>query len=365
MIELLEVSKEYDGKKAVDNISLKINEGEITVLIGPSGCGKTTTLRMINRLISPTDGKVNINGKDIQGLNPEKLRRNIGYVIQNVGLFPHMSVSKNISTVPRLLKWPKDKCETRVVELLDMIGLNPEEYKGKYPYQLSGGEAQRVGVARALAADPQILLMDEPFGAVDPLNRDILQGEFIKIQKKLQKTVIFVTHDLDEAIRMADRIVVMKDGKIVQYDTPENILASPADKFVRDFAGSNRALKRLSRFAVNDFFHGVNPIGQMSEITASVIVRLAESHFLWVVDGNGILTGWVQSEDIKDGKTILDVMSREDIDDIGIDRDSTLKEALSRMLSQGIEVVPVVDSKGVLVGEISFNEIHKWSSGEM
>jgi len=364
MIELHELTKKYEDKTAVDSISLTMNEGEVTVIIGPSGCGKTTTLRMINRLISPTSGTISVEGKDVCETNVESLRRRIGYVIQNVGLFPHMTVSANISTVPKLLGWSKERQKKRVVELLELIGLNPVDYQDKYPRQLSGGEAQRIGVARALAANPPILLMDEPFGAVDPLNREILQGEFLKIQKKLKKTVVFVTHDLDEAIRMADKILVMKDGRIVQYDSPEEILSAPADKFVRDFVGTNRALKRLSRFPVNDFFHGVKAIKESDMSDCSVIKALEKSEFLWVVDHSEVLKGWVQKEDCETGQSISDIMTVIPWEELGINRDASLRDALSKMLAQEVQSLPVIEKKGVFLGEITLGEIQNRSGQE-
>ena len=253
MILLEHVTKYYGDSTAVNDLSLEVGAGEVCVLIGPSGCGKTTTLRMINRLIEPTSGRIIVNGRDTSQTRPEQLRRSIGYAIQSVGLFPHMTVAANIATVPELLHWDKSQISRRIEELLNLVNLDPAEYAPKYPGQLSGGEAQRIGVARALAADPPNLLMDEPFGAVDPLTREKLQAQFIRIQQELKKTVILVTHDLDEAIRLADRIAIMNSGKLVQYDTPEVVLSKPADKFVHDFVGTDRALKRLSRISIKDF----------------------------------------------------------------------------------------------------------------
>ena len=364
MIELKDVTKKYAGQTAVDSLSVQLNEGEITVIIGPSGCGKTTTLRMINRLITPGSGVIMVEGEDVKAHNVESLRRRIGYVIQNVGLFPHMTVSKNIGTVPRLLGWSKEDRKKRVDELLELVGLKPEDYKYKYPRQLSGGEAQRIGVARALAANPPILLMDEPFGAVDHLHREILQGEFLKIQKKLKKTVVFVTHDLDEAIRMADKILVMKDGRVVQFDTPEEILSNPANKFVRDFVGTNRALKRLSRFSIEDSFHSVLSVKENALLDENMVKNLGEQEFIWVVDEDNKLKGWVQPVDRGIEKTIADVMTIVPYHDLGIYRDASLKEALSRMLSQGVSIVPVIDKEGVLQGEISLEEIQLRSGRE-
>jgi osmoprotectant transport system ATP-binding protein len=242
------VSKRYPGTKsaAVDDISMEIPAGEIVILVGPSGCGKTTTMRMINRLIEPTSGTITIDGEDVLSLDDVKLRREIGYVIQQIGLFPHLSIAQNVSLVPRMLKWKKQRANDRVDEMLSLVGLEPAEFRHRYPRQLSGGQQQRVGVARALAADPPVMLMDEPFGAVDPINRARLQEEFLSVQDKLRKTIVFVTHDFDEAIKMGDRIAVLDQGsKIAQYATPEEILSSPANAFVEGFVGHGATLKRL------------------------------------------------------------------------------------------------------------------------
>nr|WP_218852029.1 ABC transporter ATP-binding protein [Nocardioides panaciterrulae] len=242
------LTKRYSGTRtpAVDAIDLEIPAGEIVVLVGPSGCGKTTTMRMINRMITPTSGAVEIDGKDVASLNDTTLRRQIGYVIQQVGLIPHLTIASNVALVPKLLKWDKSRIARRVDEMLSTVGLDPEVYRNRYPRQLSGGQQQRVGVARALAADPPLMLMDEPFGAVDPITRGHLQDEFLNLQKTLRKTIVFVTHDFDEALKLGDRIAVLREGsRIAQYDTPENILAAPADDFVAGFIGEGAALKRL------------------------------------------------------------------------------------------------------------------------
>lgn len=241
MIELINVSKTYPkGQQAVKNVSFTVKEAEIFVLVGPSGCGKTTTLKMINRLIQPSSGKILIRKKDINNYNPIRLRRDIGYVIQEIGLFPHLTVGENIGLVPRLKKWPKAHKEERISDLLEMIGLEPDVFINRYPIQLSGGQRQRVGVARALAADPQIVLMDEPFGALDPISKEQLQDEFLKLQRKLQKTVVFVTHDIMEAIKLGDRLAIMRNGTTVQIDSPANVINNPADDFVREFLGGHR-----------------------------------------------------------------------------------------------------------------------------
>ncbi|MBA2264661.1 MAG: ATP-binding cassette domain-containing protein, partial [Chloroflexi bacterium] len=244
------VTKRYggpDSAPAVDDLSLTVPAGEICVLVGPSGCGKTTSMKMVNRLIEPTSGRITINGDDVVSLPAVELRRRIGYVIQQVGLFPHLTVGQNVEVVPRLLRWKPKRMRERSDELLELIGLEPAGYRDRYPNELSGGERQRVGVARALAADPPVMLMDEPFGAVDPIRRERLQNEFLRLQARLRKTIIFVTHDVDEAIKMADRIAILRKGGILaQYDTPAAILANPASEFVERFVGADRGLKRLS-----------------------------------------------------------------------------------------------------------------------
>ena len=255
MIEFRNVSKTYAGSDTpvVENLSFEVADGEICVLVGPSGCGKTTSMRMVNRLIEPTEGDILIDGEKNTDMSGTQLRRKIGYAIQQTGLFPHRSIADNIATVPGLLGWDKERTSSRVDELLDLVGLAPDQYRNRYPAELSGGQQQRVGVARALAADPPIMLMDEPFGAVDPITRDRLQQEFLHIQEDIKKTIVFVTHDIDEGIKMGDKIaILMEGGVLAQYDTPENILANPASDFVQSFVGGDRVLKRLSLTLVGD-----------------------------------------------------------------------------------------------------------------
>jgi osmoprotectant transport system ATP-binding protein len=255
MIEFRNVGKTYPGQKdpVVQDLSFEVLDGEICVLVGPSGCGKTTTMRMINRLIEPSEGLILIDGEPNTSMSETKLRRKIGYAIQQIGLFPHRTIAHNVATVPRLLNWDKGRIASRVDELLELVGLEPGRYRDRYPSELSGGQQQRVGVARALAADPPIMLMDEPFGAVDPITREHLQDEFLRIQQDIRKTIVFVTHDIDEAIKMGDKIAIMQVGGILaQYDTPEHILINPASDFVNSFVGGDRALKRLSLLRVGD-----------------------------------------------------------------------------------------------------------------
>ena len=254
-IQLQGVTKNYPGQAepAVDHITMDIAAGEIVVLVGPSGCGKTTTMKMINRLIEPTSGKILIGGTDVLKLDADEHRRNVGYVIQQIGLFPHMRIAENIGLVPRMLGWSRRKTAERVEELLEVVGLAPGEYARRYPRELSGGQQQRVGVARALAADPPVMLMDEPFGATDPITREHLQNEFLRLQRELRKTIVFVTHDFDEALKMGDRIAVMRSQSVIaQYDTPEAILAAPVDDYVGSFIGAGGQLKRLGLMRLRD-----------------------------------------------------------------------------------------------------------------
>lgn len=282
MIKLEKLTKTFksNGKEtiAVDQINLRVPEGKVCVLLGPSGCGKTTTLKMINRLVSPTSGTVTINGQNTATYNTINLRRNIGYVIQQIGLFPNMTVEENISIVPKMLDWPKNKIQDRVVSLLEMMTLDAS-YLKRYPNELSGGQQQRIGVARALAADPPVLLMDEPFGAIDPINRQSIQEEFIKMQEKLGKTVMFVSHDIDEAIKLADRIALFKDGRIEQYDTPNNLLANPATEFVKDFLGADRTLKRLSLVHAESIIDKSTPTIQLDMTAKQIKNILIKSKF--------------------------------------------------------------------------------------
>jgi osmoprotectant transport system ATP-binding protein len=356
MINLEAVTKMYGTAKAVDAFTLDVNTGEVCVIIGPSGCGKTTTLRMINRLIEPTEGKIVVAGKDTATMKPEDLRRSIGYAIQSVGLFPHMTVAENIAVVPGLLHWEKGRIAGRIDELLNLIGLSPSVYAAKYPGELSGGEAQRIGVARALAADPTVLLMDEPFGAVDPLTRYRLQSQFIQIQQELHKTVILVTHDLDEAIRLADRIAVMDAGRLLQYDIPEIILSRPANKFVHDFVGADRALKRLSRLSVASFIKP-SPSMSINMLLPAFGSTLGQYQWIWVVDDGQRLIGWADRNSLSKAASLADATVRADINDIAVTSHATLREALSRMLEQGFKTIPVIDEDGRLIGQVELADI--------
>lgn len=307
MIRMENVTKRYveGATPSVDNLTLEVPEGSTVALIGPSGCGKTTTMRMINRLIEPTEGRIFVNGEDGTRADPVQLRRHIGYVIQNVGLFPHMTIADNIAAVPNLLGWDQPRIEKRTAELLDLVGLDASEMLTRYPRQLSGGQRQRIGVARALAADPAVLLMDEPFGAIDPIARARLQDEFRQILSRVRKTVVLVTHDLDEAIRLGDRIAIMREGRIVQYDTPDAILSRPADDFVSNFVGVDRAIKRLSLFSVADAARSGPPADARSSVAASLNLRDALSlmvagntDVLAVTGQGGAVTGHLTREAI-------------------------------------------------------------------
>jgi osmoprotectant transport system ATP-binding protein len=303
MLRLESVSKQYGSRTVVHELTFDIPDGDLCIIIGPSGCGKTTTLKMINRLVEPSSGRIVLDEEDITRADPVKLRRRMGYVIQQVGLFPHETVAQNVATVPHLLGWDRRRVRERVDELLDLVGLDPGEFRERYPDQLSGGQRQRVGVARALAADPPVLLMDEPFGAIDPIARDRLQGEFLRLQGELKKTVVFVTHDVDEAVRLGDRIAVLRQGGFLeQYDTPANVLGRPATQFVADFVGKDRGLKRLSVTPI-DVGGLERPPGEMrdvSEVEAQVPVTatlkdalsqllLHDAPFVAVVDGDRCL----------------------------------------------------------------------------
>jgi osmoprotectant transport system ATP-binding protein len=344
MITLENVFKKYGTTIAVNNLSLEVKTGEICVLIGPSGCGKTTTLKMINRLIEPTSGRILIDAQDSSRLKPFELRRGIGYAIQSVGLFAHLTVAENIAVVPKLLGWQKPKIEARVMELLELIGLEPNRYANTYPKALSGGQAQRVGVARALAADPKVLLFDEPFGAVDPLTRERLQNEFLELQKRLKKTVVFVTHDIDEAIKLSDRIAIMKDGNLEQFDTPEAILEHPSNAFVRDFIGADRGLKRLARVSVREVMRPSTGV--------KLEDQLLQTSSVFVVDSSGVLRGWLDPK----VPGIQEAFSAHQWQEISVLENTSVREALSRMISLGFQVLPVVNETGVLTGELSLEQ---------
>ena len=347
MLSIKNLSKVYaGGKKAVDNMTIDIESGDFIAFIGTSGSGKTTALRMINRMIESTEGEITIDGKNIKELNPVELRRSIGYVIQQIGLMPHMTVKENIVLVPKLLKWSQEKKDEKAKELIRLVDL-PEEYLDRYPSELSGGQQQRIGVVRALAAEQDIILMDEPFGALDPITRDTLQDLVKKLQQQLGKTFIFVTHDMDEAIKLADKICIMTNGQVVQYDTPDNILRSPANDFVRDFIGQNRLIQdRPNIRTVKDAM--IKPVTvhvDRSLNDAVNIMREKRVDTIFVVGNDEHLLGYLDIEDINEGlrhhKELIDTMQR-DIYRVRID--SKLQDSVRTILKGNVRNVPVVDS---------------------
>jgi osmoprotectant transport system ATP-binding protein len=362
VVALEHVSKRYGppgSPAAVDDLSLTVPAGEICVLVGPSGCGKTTTMKMINRLIEPTSGRITIDGRDVSRLPAVELRRGIGYVIQQVGLFPHLTVAENVAVVPRLLRWPEARIRERVDELLELVGLDPQGYSARYPAALSGGERQRVGVARALAADPPLMLMDEPFGAVDPIRRERLQNEFLRLQAKVRKTVVFVTHDVDEAIKMADRIAILRRGGILaQYDTPDAILANPASDFVERFVGADRGLKRLSLARVRDRPLIEPVLARSGEPRAEVRQRLERAGavgYVLLVDDHERPLGWIGRRELAGDRTV-------DADSVAspaelLEPESTLRDALSALLLSSVQLGVVVDSDQRVLGLISVDDI--------
>ncbi|MFW6081136.1 MAG: betaine/proline/choline family ABC transporter ATP-binding protein [Desulfosalsimonas sp.] len=363
MIVLENIDKVYGDGFAVRNLNLTIEQGEFCCLIGPSGCGKSTTLKMINRMVEPSHGRITVKGRDIRSIPAEKLRRSMGYVIQSIGLFPHMTVLDNIKVVPRLLGWDARKTTARARDLLDRLGLVPDEYASKKPAQLSGGEAQRVGVARALAADPDILLMDEPFGALDPITRENLQNQFLDIQNELNKTVVFVTHDIDEAVRLGSKVALLRDGELVQYATPEALLSSPADSFVKKFVGLDRALKRLSRLSARDFVHPALFVQRQasSDIVERELKRMENrdgARYLWVTESNGHLIGWIDGTTMHGAEISLDrdIVSI-DPADFSVFPHSSLKQALSQFVQQGVVCLPVVDQEYRIQGEIRLADV--------
>ena len=337
-LEFRNVSKTYAGSAspAIQDLSFEVPAGEVCVLVGPSGCGKTTAMRLVNRMIEMSGGDILLDGESVRTRDPADLRREIGYAIQQIGLFPHQTIADNIATVPRLLGWPRERVRARVDELIELIGLDPEEMRGRYPAQLSGGQRQRVGVARALAADPPLMLMDEPFGAIDPINRERLQNELKRLQARLRKTIVFVTHDIDEAIKMGDRIAVLKAGGVLaQYATPPELLMQPADEFVEDFVGADRALKRLALTRVSDI--------DLWDLDAARPYTLVD-------DGDGRPVAWERDGRRRDALTVQ--------------RDAVLRDALSDMLRSEVQYGVVVDEHGQVTGLLSVEIIHDFLEAE-
>jgi osmoprotectant transport system ATP-binding protein len=362
MITFDHVSKRYDdGTLAVDDLSLECATGEITVLVGSSGCGKTTSLRMINRLVEPTSGTVSIDGTDVRSSDPARLRRMIGYVIQQGGLFPHRTVIENIATVPRLLGTPRPQARQRAQELMDLVGL-PSSMAKRYPYQLSGGQQQRVGVARALAADPPLLLMDEPFSAVDPVVRKELQQELLNLQSQLGKTIVFVTHDIDEAVRLGDRIAVMQvGGKLVQFDTPERVLARPANAFVESFLGLDRGIKWRSFFPAKELpLRLPATIGPASgPVDVHRVAAAAASEWVLAVDGDRRPLGWLEAAALNGASSgTVDLGSLRSIGHAFSPATDSLRAALDALVLSPAGLAVGVDSGGALVGVANQDDIN-------
>ena len=359
MIRLEDLTKVFPAQDeaAVDDLSLEIYEGEIVVLVGPSGCGKTTTMKMINRIIEPTSGRIFLQGEDVTKVNPDKLRRRIGYVIQQIGLFPHMTIADNIATVPKMLGWDKERTSQRIDELLETVGIDLS-YRDRYPKELSGGQRQRIGVARAMAADPPVLLMDEPFGAIDPITRDRLQDEFLRLQQEIRKTIVFVTHDIDEAIKMGDRIAILKQqSKIAQYDTPERILTDPADEFVQDFIGSGPSIKRLSLSRVSDIETSDWPVARLTDSHDEVREKMrstSRDHVL-LLDEQEKPGRWVGQEEIQHDDTPLEESGRPAV--AIVEANSNLYDTLDTMITSYKGSAIIVDEGGRYQGVVDFDTV--------
>jgi osmoprotectant transport system ATP-binding protein len=356
-----DVTKRYAGQTepAIKDLSLEVPAGEICVLVGPSGCGKTTAMRMANRTVEITDGDILIGDTSVRNRDPTQLRREMGYVIQQTGLFPHKTIAENIATVPNLLGWDRDRTEKRVRELFDVIGLD-SELGDRFPSQLSGGQQQRIGVARALAADPPVMLMDEPFGAIDPINRERLQNEFLRLQAEIRKTVLFVTHDIDEAIKMGDRVAILRQGgRLAQYATPAELLMAPADEFVEDFVGADRALKRLALMRVSDIDLWKAPLAYVGQAMGEVKQKLqgAEVPYPLLVDSRRRPLGWLSERDLRADL----VPERADSSpDPVLDSDEVMRDALAELLRSGSQYAPVVDRSGAVAGVLSVEIISEF-----
>jgi len=357
MIKIDNLTKVFDTPNgpvtAADHIQMEVPEGEICVLLGPSGCGKTTTLKMVNRIVPPTSGKVYIGGEDTTGMDTVDLRRNIGYVIQQIGLFPNMTIEENIAIVPKLLGWDTARYKRRAKELLEMVALDPSTFLKRFPRELSGGQQQRIGVARALAADPPVMLMDEPFGAIDPINREIIQDEFLKMQQTLKKTIMFVSHDIDEAVKMASRIAIFRDGKLVQYDTPDDLLAHPKDDFVKSFVGDDRALKRLRLVSVDKVMEAPVFVTQNDNLSQALnkMESYGYSHAITMVNEEQQPIGYVSKSVAATtqglcGEHYFGLKSMVSIND-------DLRKVASKMFTHDTTWMPCIDETGRMVGQIT------------
>ncbi len=359
MIRLQRVGKTYEGGTvAVQELDLDVPRGELVTLVGPSGCGKSTTLKMINRLIEPTTGRIELDGDDVTEIDAVQLRRRIGYVIQQIGLFPHQTIRANVATLPKLLGWDKKRTNEKVDELLTTMGLEPDSYASRYPHQLSGGQRQRVGVARALASDPDVLLMDEPFGAVDPVVRGRLQDQFLEIQATLAKTVVLVTHDIEEAVRLGDRVAVFEPGgRLAQYDTPARVLGAPADEFVAEFVGADRGLRRLAVTPIELLDLERPPVVHAADTLSEARLKMDVDDARWaiVLDNDDILRGWIGAEDAVGSATVADRAERMDA---WVPHDASLKEALATMLQWDAGWVAVLD-RDQFLGVLTPNTLHE------
>jgi osmoprotectant transport system ATP-binding protein len=358
-LEFRHVAKRYPGQEqpAIEDLSFTVDAGEICVLVGPSGCGKTTAMRLVNRMIEITDGEVLIDGHSVHDRSVNELRRDIGYAIQDIGLFPHRTVADNIATLPRVLGWDKERTRARVDELLELVGL-PLEVRDRYPAQLSGGQQQRVGVARALSTDPPLLLMDEPFGAVDPIARERLQNEFLRLQARLRKTVVFVTHDIDEALKMGDKVAVMQvGGKLAQYASPAVLLAEPANEFVASFVGADRGLKRLALQRVRDIELWSTVNTTEGDDAAEIRRRLGDADVPWalLIDGDDKPVGWIEPDKLREGKVTRQLVSPDP--PVIVERDDVLRDALSDLLSAESHYGVVVDPYGHVEKALSIDAI--------
>ena len=357
-VEFRHVSKQYGPQGAVVDLSLTVPAGDICVLVGPSGCGKTTSLKMVNRLVEPSSGQVLIDGQDIMRVEVTELRRRIGYVIQQIGLFPHQTIADNVATVPRLLGWPRARVQNRVEELLELVGLDPGRVRDRYPSQLSGGERQRVGVARAMAAEPPVMLMDEPFGAVDPIVRERLQNEFLRLHRALGTTVLFVTHDIDEAIKMGTRVAVMQQGgHLAQYAPPTELLLHPANDFVGRFVGTDRGLKRLTLLTVAEAKIQSGVVARVGEGARAAWRRALEAESPWVLllDRDDRPQGWMRVEQLaREGPLTADSM---DASSPLVHYETTLRDALSMLLASAVQTAVVVDERGRYAGILTLDEL--------
>ena len=361
-IRLEHLTKHFPGQAqpAVDDLSLEIPEGEIVIFVGPSGCGKTTTMKLINRLIEPTSGRIILDDEDVTRVDPDRLRRRIGYVIQQIGLFPHMTIAENIATVPKLLGWDRDRIARRVDELIETVGMDPDAYRNRFPKELSGGQRQRIGVARAMSADPDVMLMDEPFGAIDPITRDRLQNEFLRLQADIKKTIVFVTHDIDEAIKMGDRIAILRDrSRVAQYDTPERILVDPADDFVADFIGRGASLKRLSLSRVRDIELSDWPTVQdgTDPGEARRALQAGDRGCLLVLDEQRRPRSWVGADHLQraGGRRLSEL----GLPLATVEPRATLSDTLNEMLTARYSTAVVVDESGAYAGVVDIDTINE------